>query len=143
MRSLTASESQQFSRSWLSPSRDFAFGFRKIQPNHGFTLSIWFDKIPDKTIVWHAQVNTTTGLFLDGSKVTLTANRGLVLTDPRGQELWRSSLPPSSVNVSRGSITDAGKFALLSEDSETELWSSFANPTDTLLPTQELNLIKL
>ena len=135
--SLTASESQQFSSSWLSPSGDFAFGFRKIQPNDGFTLSIWFDKIPDKTIVWYAQtVNTTTGLVPEGSKVTLTADRGLVLTDPGGQQLWSSSLPQTRSSVSRGLITDAGNLRLLSEDSDVALWSSFANPTDTLLPSQ-------
>ncbi|CAH8389649.1 unnamed protein product [Eruca vesicaria subsp. sativa] len=138
--SLTASESQQFSSSWRSPSGDFAFGFRKIQPNDGFTLSIWFDKIPDKTIVWHAQaVNTTTGLVPAGSKVTLTADRGLVLSDPRGQQLWYSAFAPSNGSVSQGRINDAGNFGLLSErteDSGEFLWSSFANPTDTLLPTQ-------
>ncbi|KAF3562546.1 hypothetical protein DY000_02011442 [Brassica cretica] len=111
--SLTASESQQFSSSWRSPSGDFALGFRKIRPNDGFTLSIWFDKIPDKTIVWHAQaVNTTTGFVPAGSKVTLTADGGLVLTGPRGQLHWSSSLPPSSSSVSRGLITDAGEFVV-------------------------------
>ena len=135
--SLTASESQQFSSSWRSPSGDFAFGFRKIQPNDGFTLSIWFDKIPDKTIVWHAQaVNTTTGLVPEGSKVTLTPDRGLVITDPRGQQHWISSLPPGSGSVSRGLITDAGNFRFLSKDSGEDLWLSFDHPTDTLLPTQ-------
>lgn len=135
--SLTASESQQFSSSWLSPSGDFTFGFRKIKPNNGFTLSIWFDNIPDKTIVWHAQtVNTTTSLVPDGSKVTLTADHGLVLTDPGGQQLWSSSLPQIRSSVSRGLITDGGNFRLLSEHSDVALWSSFANPTDTLLPTQ-------
>ncbi|KAG5406388.1 hypothetical protein IGI04_012507 [Brassica rapa subsp. trilocularis] len=142
--SLTASESQQFSSSWRSPSGDFAFGFRKIQPNDGFTLSIWFDRIPDKTIVWHAQaVNTTTGLVPAGSNVTLTADRGLVLTDPRGQQLWSSSLPPSNGSVSQGRINDAGNFGLLSETTEDSgefLWSSFAHPTDTLLPTQMMGL---
>lgn len=142
--SLTASESQQFSSSWRSPSGDFAFGFRKIQPNDGFTLSIWFDKIPDKTIVWHAQaVNTTTGLVPAGSNVTLTADRGLVLTDPRGQQLWSSSLPPSNGSVSQGHINDAGNFGLLSETTEDSgefLWSSFAHPTDTLLPTQGIEV---
>lgn len=136
--SLTAS--QKFSSSWLSSSGDFAFGFRKIQPNDGFSLSIWFDKIPDKTIVWHAQaVKTTTGLVPDGSKVTLTANGGLILTGPRGQQLWSSSLPRVRSPVSRGLITDAGNFCLLGEVtdySDELLWSSFANPTDTLLPTQ-------
>ncbi|WZZ12383.1 hypothetical protein YC2023_105472 [Brassica napus] len=135
--SLTASESQQFSSSWRSPSRDFALGFRKIRPNDGFTLSIWFDKIPDKTIVWHAQaVNTTTGLVPAGSKVTLTADGGLVLTGPRGQQHWSSSLSPSSSSVSRGLINDAGEFTLFSQDSGVALWSSFDHPTDTLLPTQ-------
>ncbi|CDY51637.1 BnaCnng21290D [Brassica napus] len=139
--SLTASESQQFSSSWRSPSGDFAFGFRKIQPNHGFTLSIWFDKIPDKTIVWHAQaVNTTTGLVPEGSKVTLTPDRGLVITDPRGQQHWISSLPPGSGSVSRGLITDAGNFRLLSKDSGEDLWLSFDHPTDTLLPTQSIEI---
>ncbi|CAH8363407.1 unnamed protein product [Eruca vesicaria subsp. sativa] len=139
--SLTAQESQQFSSSWLSPSGEFAFGFRKIKPNDGFTVSIWFDKIPDKTIVWHAQtVNTSTGLVPDGSKVTLTADRGLVLTGPGGQELWSSSLPQTRSSVSRGFITDAGDFGLLGEDSGVVLWSSFANPTDTLLPTQSIEV---
>ncbi|KAF8052084.1 hypothetical protein N665_1612s0013 [Sinapis alba] len=141
--SLTASESQQFSSSWRSPSGDFALGFRKIKPNDGFTLSIWFDKIPDKTIVWHAQaVNTTTGLVPAGSKVTLTADGGLVLTDPRGQQQWSSSLLPSSSSVSRGLINDAGEFALFSKDSGVALWSSFDHPTDTLLPNQSIEIGK-
>ncbi|CAA7030868.1 unnamed protein product [Microthlaspi erraticum] len=138
--SLTASESQQFSSSWRSPSGDFAFGFRKIQQNDGFTLSIWFDKISDKTIVWHAQVNTSTGLVPAGSKVTLTAGGGLVLVDHQGLQLWNSSLSPSSGSVYRGRMTDAGNFILSSEDSGVDLWTSFANPTDTLLPTQSIQV---
>ncbi|KAF8083760.1 hypothetical protein N665_0754s0016 [Sinapis alba] len=139
--SLTASDSQQISSSWLSPSGDFALGFRKIQPNDGFTLSIWFYKIPNTTIVWHAQdVNTTSGLVPAGSKVTLTADRGLVLADPRGHQLWSSSLNPSNGSVHQGQMTDAGNFRLLSKDSSKDLWSSFDNPTDTLLPTQSLDV---
>uniref|UniRef100_A0A251UDK3 Uncharacterized protein n=1 Tax=Helianthus annuus TaxID=4232 RepID=A0A251UDK3_HELAN len=34
---------------WLSPSGDFAFGFQRIQQD-SFLLSIWYDKIPEKTI---------------------------------------------------------------------------------------------
>ncbi|WZY84633.1 hypothetical protein YC2023_031017 [Brassica napus] len=125
----------------VSPAPKASFGFRKIQPNDGFTLSIWFDKIPDKTIVWHAQaVNTTTGLVPEGSKVTFAADRGLAITDPRGQQHWSSSLPPGSGSVSRGHITDAGNFRLLSKDSGEDLWSSFGHPTDTLLPTQSIEI---
>ena len=47
-RSLTATD---YSSSWLSPSGDFAFGFRPLSDkNDLFLLSIWFAKIPDKTI---------------------------------------------------------------------------------------------
>ncbi|KAG2301225.1 hypothetical protein Bca52824_029876 [Brassica carinata] len=139
--SLTASDSQQISSSWLSPSGDFALGFRKIQPNDGFTLSIWFAKIPNTTIVWHAQdVNTTSGLVPAGSKVTLTADRGMVLTNLQGKQLWSSSLNPSNGSVYQGRMTDAGNFRLLSKDSSTDFWSSFDNPTDTLLPTQSLDV---
>ncbi|CAH8362047.1 unnamed protein product [Eruca vesicaria subsp. sativa] len=99
--SLTASDSQQFSSSWLCPSGDFALGFRKIQPND---------------------------------------DHGLVLADPRGQRLWSSSLNPSNGSVYQGRMTDAGNFRLLSKDSSNDLWSSFDNPTDTLLPTQSLEV---
>ncbi|WZY79521.1 hypothetical protein YC2023_025905 [Brassica napus] len=55
---------------------------------------------PNTTIVWHAQdVNSTSGLVPAGSKVTLTADRGLVLADPRGQRLWSYSLNPSNGSV--------------------------------------------
>lgn len=90
--------------------------------------------------MWHAQaINTPTGLVPDGSKVTLTADGGLVITDPRGQELWRSL---SGGSVSRGRLTDEGNFVLFrdgSEDSDVVLWSTFENPTDTLLPNQVIN----
>ena len=53
--SLTASDN---SPSWLSPSGDFAFGFSPlIDEKDFFLLSIWFAKIPDKTIVWYAIVD--------------------------------------------------------------------------------------
>jgi hypothetical protein len=71
--SLTATDN---SSSWLSPSGDFAFGFRPLSDkNDLFLLSIWFAKIPDKTIVWYA---TGTGDMPAprGSKVELTAARG-------------------------------------------------------------------
>ncbi|CAL9023381.1 unnamed protein product [Prunus brigantina] len=42
---------------WCSPSGEFAFGFQKIGSDGGFILAIWFNKIPEKTIVWSANGN--------------------------------------------------------------------------------------
>ncbi|KAM1099010.1 hypothetical protein TB1_005658 [Malus domestica] len=46
--SLTALDDNTF---WPSPSGEFAFGFQKNGNGGGFLLAIWFDKIPEKTIV--------------------------------------------------------------------------------------------
>ena len=44
--SLTASSND----SWQSPSGEFAFGFQQVADD-GFLLAIWFNKIPEQTIV--------------------------------------------------------------------------------------------
>ncbi|KAG6632560.1 hypothetical protein CIPAW_13G167800 [Carya illinoinensis] len=123
------------SSSWLSPSGDFAFGFSPHSDKDFFLLSIWFANIPDRTIVWYANGDKPAPR---GSKVELTADRGLVLTDPQDQQLWSSQTIIGT--VASGVMTDEGNFVL--QDREfTTVWESFnspTTPTDTLLPTQNL-----
>lgn len=64
--------------SWYSPSGDFGFGFQKVQEKDQFLLSIWYAKLPEKTIVWFVYDGITVPA---GSKVQLTDDRGLVLSD--------------------------------------------------------------
>ncbi|XP_059431142.1 G-type lectin S-receptor-like serine/threonine-protein kinase RLK1 [Corylus avellana] len=116
--------------SWLSPSGDFAFGFRQLNGSDFFLLSIWYNKIPDRTIVWHANGDKPAPR---GSKVNLTAVRGLVLTGPQGQELWTSQILTGV--AAYGVMNDTGNFVL--EDTNfNSVWESFQNSTDTMLPTQ-------
>jgi len=43
-------------RFWLSPSGDFAFGFRPIDGNtSSYLLAIWFNRISSKTVAWYAK----------------------------------------------------------------------------------------
>ncbi|XP_039165918.1 G-type lectin S-receptor-like serine/threonine-protein kinase LECRK3 [Eucalyptus grandis] len=129
-KSLTANDQNS---SLLSPSGEFAFGFRKMgQGAH--LLAIWFEMIEEKTIVWSANGDN---LAPEGSKVQLTANRGLVLTDPRGRELWSSNL--TATGLAYAAMLDTGNFILASA-SHVNLWDSFSRPTDTILPTQQLDL---
>ncbi|XP_052179531.1 G-type lectin S-receptor-like serine/threonine-protein kinase RLK1 [Diospyros lotus] len=116
---------------WLSPSSDFAFGFRQLEDPNLFLLSIWYDKIPDHTIVWFANEGVP---FSSGSKVELTSGKGLVVTDPNGKEVWESGL---SNEVASGFLNDTGNFVLVGRDSLSQ-WESFKHPTDTLLPTQTI-----
>ncbi|CAB4281793.1 unnamed protein product [Prunus armeniaca] len=72
--------------SWPSPSGEFAFGFQQIG-KYGFLLAIWFNKIPDRTIVWSANRND---LVQEGSKVELASDGMLELRNSEGRQwgMW-------------------------------------------------------
>ncbi|XP_027167166.1 G-type lectin S-receptor-like serine/threonine-protein kinase LECRK3 [Coffea eugenioides] len=127
---LTAKEA---SSSWLSPSGDFAFGFLHLQENDRFLLSIWYDKIPDKTVAWY--VDSPSNPVPRGSSVVLDAQTGLVLRDPGGVTLWRTDGFSGAVN--HGFMNDTGNF-ILKDRNYTWIWESFGFASDTILPLQEL-----
>ncbi|XWS52458.1 hypothetical protein CRYUN_Cryun11dG0072200 [Craigia yunnanensis] len=133
-KSLTAADNAS---PWLSPSGDFAFGFHRHDNHDLFLLSIWFDKIPGKTVVWYVHEDGNPFLVPPGSKIELTADNGLVLSNPRGEQVWKSPIPMEE--VANGVMNDTGNFAIESHNSGT-LWQSFEHPTDTLLPTQIMEI---
>lgn len=126
---LTAQENGSY---WASPSGDFAFGFQQIG-NGGYLLAIWFNKIPDKTIVWSANGDN---LVPTGSKVELTKDGKLVLSDPTGTDIWSE---PGDLGVVYAAMLDTGNFVLASQNGS-HLWQSFDHPTNTMLPTQTMSL---
>ncbi|KAJ9164409.1 hypothetical protein P3X46_023987 [Hevea brasiliensis] len=127
--SLTA---QNDNSQWVSPSGDFAFGFQQID-NDGYLLAIWFNKVPDRTIVWSANRNN---LVQSGSKVQLTTDGQLLLNDQSGTQIWNAN--SVAAGVSYAAMLDTGNFVLANEDSDI-LWESFDQPTDTILPTQTMD----
>ncbi|XP_062083436.1 G-type lectin S-receptor-like serine/threonine-protein kinase LECRK3 [Humulus lupulus] len=128
--SLIAQLNQNEQSSWQSPSGDFAFGFQQIQKD-GFLLAIWFNKIPQKTIVWSANGND---LVHQGSVVELTKHGSLVLRDSTtSREVWSAEV--SGPGVAHAAMLNTGNL-VLSDRNHISLWESFDEPTDTLLPTQ-------
>ncbi|XP_057484154.1 G-type lectin S-receptor-like serine/threonine-protein kinase LECRK3 isoform X1 [Actinidia eriantha] len=119
--------------SWVSPSGDFAFGFQQIGTG-GYLLAIWFNNIPEKTIVWSANGDS---LAQEGSKIELKTDGSFVLSDPKGQQMWDPSL--LGTRVAYAAMLDNGNFVLASNSSSLILWQSFDHPTDTILPTQVMN----
>ncbi|XP_048425906.1 G-type lectin S-receptor-like serine/threonine-protein kinase LECRK3 [Pyrus x bretschneideri] len=118
--------------SWPSPSGEFAFGFREVAKD-GFLLAIWFDEIPNKTIVWSANRDN---LVPKGSKVELTVDGEFTLNDATGKRIWYTQSAGSG--VAYASMLDTGDFVLVNQSSS-NVWESFSYPTDTILPSQTLN----
>ncbi|KAM1753114.1 hypothetical protein ACFX12_005740 [Malus domestica] len=118
--------------SWPSPSGEFAFGFRQVAKD-GFLLAIWFDEIPNKTIVWSANRDN---LVPKGSKVELTVDGEFILNDATGKRIW--STQSAGSGVAYASMLDTGNFVLANRSSS-NVWESFSYPTDTILPSQTLN----
>ncbi|PON69718.1 Bulb-type lectin domain containing protein [Parasponia andersonii] len=117
---------------WASPLGEFAFGFQQIEKD-GFLLAIWFNKIPERTVVWSANGNT---LVKRGSKLELTKNGLLVLKSPTGKQIC--VVQGAGSGVAYAAMLDTGNFVLASQDS-VSIWESFNEPTDTLLPLQAFN----
>ncbi|KAG1364220.1 G-type lectin S-receptor-like serine/threonine-protein kinase LECRK4 [Cocos nucifera] len=118
--------------SWASPSGDFAFGFRPLDSNASlFLLAIWFNSTNPQTIVWFANGDHPVQA---GSKLELTSDGQLSLTDQTGNEIWNPGVRSSPY----AALLDTGNLILSSSSSSSPLWQSFSSPTDTLLPGQVL-----
>ncbi|CAL5033535.1 unnamed protein product [Urochloa decumbens] len=123
---------------WLSPSGDFAFGFRPIEGNtSSYLLAVWFSKISNKTVAWYAKTSGPEPAPIQvslGSRLQLTSGGTLSLLDPTNTEVWT----PQSVGVAAyASMLDTGNFVLVAADGTTK-WGTFKDPADTILPTQVL-----
>ena len=121
----------------VSPSGEFAFGFHRLEEQNLFLLAIWFEKIPEKTLVWYANGDNPAP---EGSKVRLTSDGQFLLNDPQGKEIRR---PQKSVTTAtHAAMLDTGNLVLTNRNQNDILtvWESFQEPANTILPTQTLEI---
>nr|CAB3454134.1 unnamed protein product [Digitaria exilis] len=124
-----------------SDGGDFAFGF--FSPSNStpekLYLGIWYNNIPQFTVVWVANRETPANASSAPSLV-LTNMSDLVLSDGSGRVLWTtstttsaSSSPPPNANGSVAVLMNTGNLILRSPSGNIS-WQSFDHPTDTILP---------
>ena len=78
-----------------SLSGDFAFGFYPLQ-NGLYLVGIWFDRIPEKTLVWSANRDSPAE---QGSTIQLTNAGELVFTYANGSTLQIYSGAAASLGI--------------------------------------------
>ncbi|KAM0893745.1 hypothetical protein ACQ4PT_024908 [Festuca glaucescens] len=117
----------------VSPSGNFACGFREVATNT-YTFAIWITAAADATVAWTA--NRDAPVNGRGSRFELRKDgSGLVLEDFGGRVVWSTNT--SATKADRAELLDSGNL-VVSDASGRALWQSFDWPTDTLLPGQPI-----
>ncbi|KAJ4766950.1 Serine/threonine-protein kinase [Rhynchospora pubera] len=123
-----------------SRSGDFAFGFRAYNSNESlFLLAIWFNTASPKHIIWFAMNGDNLVLAPPNSILMLSTQGLLTLISSDGNQLiWSAGQTESYL----ATLLDSGNFAIckfVCDENNPPLWESFNNPTDTLVPGQNLS----
>ncbi|KAK6938491.1 Bulb-type lectin domain [Dillenia turbinata] len=114
---------------WTSPDGTFSLGFIPISSSNpsSYSLSISYSSIP----IWTAGGPSTA---VDSNSVfQFTASGNLQLLNGSDYIIWQSNT--SNLSISSASLRDSGEFVLL-RNGTISAWSTFENPTDTILPSQ-------
>ncbi|XP_031390717.1 G-type lectin S-receptor-like serine/threonine-protein kinase At4g27290 isoform X3 [Punica granatum] len=135
MDSLNQSQSMSEGETLISARGKFQLGFFSTDNSSNRYLGIWFYNIPSKTIVWVANRNKP----INGSLGLLKIEHGtLVIQDNSGRAYWSSNPRSLSSRSTTTKLLDSGNLVLKYDNSESYLWQSFDDPTDTMLAGMKL-----
>lgn len=124
-------------RTLISDQGVFALGF--FSPSNStekMYVGIWFDDIPQRTVVWVANRDNP---ITDASSAMLamTENSSLVVSETNGHILWMANTVAGGNSSAK--LLNSGNLVLLSSDGAT-LWQSFENPSDANLAGMPVRL---
>ncbi|KAG6505828.1 receptor-like serine/threonine-protein kinase SD1-8 [Zingiber officinale] len=127
----------------VSSGGSFRLGFFSPNGSTNRYVGIWYNNIPNQTVVWVAnrrQPITT----LSGS-LSLTTNGTLIITgEDNSTAIWSSGSPTSGLENPVARILEDGNFVVQeassnrNDDPNSFAWQSFYFPTDTQLPGMAL-----
>ncbi|XP_058188698.1 G-type lectin S-receptor-like serine/threonine-protein kinase RKS1 isoform X2 [Rhododendron vialii] len=122
----------------VSSYETFALRFFSPGNSNRRYVGIWYNKIPQQTVVWVANRDSP----INGTYGVLSLNRdgNFVINDnTRNHTIWQTNV--SAVSYS-AQLLDSGNLVLFQGDSGSGgvVWQSFDHPTNTLLPNMKLGL---
>jgi hypothetical protein len=123
----------------VSKGKTFALGFFSPGNSGRHYVGIWYNKVPERTVVWVANrdspLNDTSGVL------SINGHGNLVLNGQnRSAPIWSTNASVSSANNSMAQLLDSGNLVLVPPDSQRFTWQSFDYPTNTMLPYMKIGL---
>ncbi|KAK9084973.1 hypothetical protein Sjap_025384 [Stephania japonica] len=129
----------------VSNGGTFALGFFSPGNSQKRYVGIWFNKVPEQTVVWVANRNSP--INNSSSVVVKIDNKAnLAIFDGNSSNpVWSTQVSiPLTDNINSSSLfyklLDTGNLVLHDENKGDFLWQSFDFPTDTLVPEMKLGL---
>ncbi|KAJ6744850.1 hypothetical protein OIU79_031058 [Salix purpurea] len=126
------------SQTWSSPKNAFFLGFTPVGPT-SYVISI-SSASATGVAIWTTDsvVNGTTSAAVvdSGGVFQFLPNGNLLLVNGSGATVWTSNT--AKLGVTSASLDDTGNLVLAANTFA--VWSSFENPTDTLVPSQNLTV---
>ncbi|KAH7833230.1 hypothetical protein Vadar_004269 [Vaccinium darrowii] len=115
-------------QTWTSPNTTFSLGFITVGSAH--YAAVTYNGFP----VWTAGGTDSGGGAADSSASLQFLSDGnlRLVNGSSGAVVWQSDT--AGRGVSSAALDDSGNFTLL--NGSVPIWSTFENPTDTILPTQ-------
>uniref|UniRef100_J3N0F9 non-specific serine/threonine protein kinase n=1 Tax=Oryza brachyantha TaxID=4533 RepID=J3N0F9_ORYBR len=118
-------------RTLVSKSGSFGAGFLPSPSSPGkFQFAVWVNANPDRTVIWYAHKNNYAAVEADGSS-TLAIDAAGKLSWTAGSSVVWSPSPAMNASASTTSLNDSGSLVH-------GAWSSFGEPTNTLMPLQAI-----
>ncbi|XP_057793484.1 G-type lectin S-receptor-like serine/threonine-protein kinase At1g34300 [Salvia miltiorrhiza] len=114
---------------WASPNNTFALSFVPSAPAGTLIAAVSYSTIP----IWQAGPSTNSSAVL---RLLPSGDLQLLPAASSTTPLWSSST--AALGVTAAELQESGNFVLKNSSGAT-VWASFDQPTDTIVPTQQLN----
>ncbi|XP_077243380.1 G-type lectin S-receptor-like serine/threonine-protein kinase At4g27290 isoform X2 [Tasmannia lanceolata] len=137
---ITPTQSIKDGETIISPGEKFALGFFSPPSNVNRYVGIWYNEVPDQTVVWVA--NRENPLTDSSGVLKITDDGNLVILDGRLKFIWSTNVSNFEKNTS-AKLLDSGNLILCNgncADHKSTVWESFDYPTHSMLPGMKLGL---